>query len=206
MLSVLIIPGKHLKRQERMLHNQLRGEDYEVITTPTWNEGLAIAKGDYVCFLERESTVSDNYFHDLLDTFLEQPSFRKLAFVSPSINKPSWLSIKRIFGYKIEQSTIVPNFLKGSIFPYSIQVGYLPGAIIRKSVINKIDLDDLEKDPVMGSVRMSLKFWSTGQRCLIDPRAVYTTFKTPIEMAIIIKDGLPKDIKKLVGMFVRESI
>lgn len=204
MLSVLLVPGKHTGRQERSLQSELRGEDYEIITAPTWNDGLDVAAGEYVCFVEPEAHFSDNFFHDLLDVFLEQPSFRKLAFVAPSGSKPSWMSTKRVYGYKITDSTIVPSFAKSSIAPYSIQIGYLPGAIIRKSILG--NLDDVQKDPIMGSVRMCLKFWANGLRCLIDPRAVYTVPVTPIELGIYIKDGLPEDIEELVNMFERESI
>lgn len=204
MLSILLIPGKHLKRQEMMLQRELRGEEYEIINAPSWSDGLEVAKGEYVCFMEPEARVSDSFFHDLLDVFLEQPSFRKLAFVAPSVSKPSWLSTKRVYGYKISKSTIIPSFSKSSISPYSIQIGYLPGAIMRKSILP--NLDDIEKDPIMGSVRLCLNFWSNGLRCLVDPRAVYTVTTTPIELGIFIQDGLPEDIEELVNMFERESI
>ncbi len=203
MLSVLLLQNKHTKRQEKSLSNELRGEDHELITANSWAEGLKKSKGEYVCFIEMEARVSDNFFHDLLDVFLDQPSFRKLAFVAPSVSKPAWFDSKRIYGYSISEAGIVPIPMKSSVSPYFIQIGYLPGAIIRKSIIE--NLEDVEKDPVMGSVRMSLNFWSNGLRCLIDPRAVYVT-NSLVEQAIFIQDQLPEDVERLRQMFKREAI
>lgn len=185
------------------MRSELRGEDHEIVSASTWKEGLKLAKGEYVCLIEPEARVSDNFFHDLLDVFLEQPSFRKLAFVASSVSKPAWFDSKRIYGYNISETGIAPIPVKSSISPYSIQIGYLPGAIIRKSVVQ--NLEDIERDPVMGSVRMSLNFWSNGLRCLIDPRAVYVT-NSLVEQAILIEDQLPEDVEKLVQMFKREAI
>ena len=204
MLSVLLIKGKHARHQEKVLGSELRGEEHELITETSWDEGLKIAKGEYVCLVEPEARVSDNFFHDLLDVFLEQPSFRKLAFVAPSISKPEWFDTKRIYGYKINEIGITPSYIKSSISPYSIQIGYLPGAIIRKSILG--NLADVERDSVMGSVRISLRFWSEGLRCLIDPRAIYVTGAPHVEIPLLIEDSLPKDMTKLVRMFRREII
>ncbi len=204
MLSVLLLRGKHFKAQEKMCILELKGEDCEILACDNWNAGLKGAKGEYISFLEPEATLSYNYFHDLLDVFLEQPSFRKLAFVAPAVTKTSWFGNKSIYGYKIATSGVWPSFIKSSISPYSIQVGYLPGAVIRKSVMKSLEF--FEVDPVMGSVGASLGFWQNGLRCLLDPRAIYTSPEKKLDTPITIENEVPKDIEKLIRMFKREVV
>ncbi len=206
MLSLILIDNQHTDTLEKFCHQELRGEEYEIVRADSWFEGFNQVKGDVVTFLEPTFDLSDNYFHDLLDTFLEQPSFRKMAMVaSPTANR-EWLPNKKVYGYLVSPTSVLPSNIKSSSRPYTIQIGYIPGAVLRKVVLDNVINEDFGSDILMDSINLSLHFWQHGLRCILNPQTTYYTSMVNIDIPIKVIDGLPEDIGELMLMFRRELI
>lgn len=204
LLSVIIPEAD--KRTQFMCKQQLKGLDYEIISTPGWNEGIKYASGEFVCLVESGSEISDGYFWDNLRIFTSQPSFRKLAMVSPEIAHKEWETT--IFGYLLStdgtKPSVLPSHVRSSSQPYAIQIGYIPGSIIRRVVAEHTILGD---DMLFDSIRLSLSLWAAGSRCFINPDTTYIdSSERKIQFPTSYDGELPKEIKDLVQMFRREMV
>lgn len=203
MLSVILKNSDYTDKLEKLCAFELRGEEAELIRADSWQEGLDKSKGQYVCFLEGRFALSDDYFHNLLDVFLDQPSFRKMAMVTPSLAKVHW-NDKRIYGYSVQQNlTVSPTSNRNSSSTYSIEIGYIPGAIIRKAVLTELPMF-FGDNPLSDSIYLSLRFWNSGQRCLLNPRVTYFTDAEDVDGQS--KVARETDVSKLLVLFKREMI
>lgn len=164
--------------------------DAEIIVADSWSKGLDKAKCDFVCLIEPDCLVSSGYFTSNYNLFKKNSQFRKLAMVTSSVGLNNWGN--RIFGYTLEQvqygdgkkgiSTkdweIQPTREKKSSSLFPIQVGFLPGAIIRKSAmqdilshVQNIDNQDLAKL----SIDASFYLWGSGRRVHVNPNTTYVS-------------------------------
>lgn len=205
MLTVVIPTGEHSEFAEKICRRELKGMDHEVIQADNWDEGLGRAKGEFISFLEPQSRVSKNYFKKNLRVFTSQPLFRKLVMVASSVDVPE--SAHNIYGYLLSlegtQSNILPSRIKSSTEPYGIQVGYIPGAILRRNMIPQGLFFD---DPVASSVKISLELWQRGWRLLLNPNTIYSSSTmTRLDLPRQI-EGLPETVKDLALQFKREMI
>ena len=146
-----------------------------------------VPDSEYVCYIEADCLVNSGYFGSMMGLFKKNPYYRKLAMLSPSVGVKYWHD--RVFGYNIDRewSKIVDNQqtnnihlypikAKKSTSTYAIQVGYMPGSIIRTSALKDVlKKNQCKGDELEMSARLSLAFWDTGRRVHVNPNSTYVT-------------------------------
>lgn len=204
LLSVIIPEAD--KKTHALCKAELRGLDYEIISTTGWNDGIKHASGEFVSLIEPGADLTSGYFWDNLRIFTSQPSFRKLAMVSSAVSNLTWETT--IYGYLLSTAgskpSVMPSHIQSSSQPYAIQVGYIPGSIIRRIVAENMKLSD---DMLFDSVRLSLSLWAAGSRCFLNPDTVYLdNSDRKIQFPVSYDGELPPEISNLMQMFRREMI
>lgn len=194
------------------LHKELKDiPGADLIVVDNWFDALPRAKKNlYVCFVEADCLVNSGYFSSQLGLFKKNPYFRKLAMLSSATGVNNWSN--KFYGYSLGNNYsagVIPNKDKKSSVVYPVQIGYVPGALIRVSMLHKALMDikatsSMEKDLVYYSTVLSLAFWSQGDgnRVHINPNTTYVSTEDyingigkPVEQAKVLKDK-----------FLRESI
>jgi hypothetical protein len=203
LLSVIVPKDERL---QEICKSELKGLDYEVISTSNWKDGLKHATGEYVAFIEAGSDISEGYFWDNLRIFTSQPSFRKLAVVGSAISDGEHQS--PLFGYLLSTQgskvEALPSHLQSSSNPYAAQIVYLPGAVIRRSVLAGFTFS---KDLLVDSVRLSLQLWATGSRVYLNPNTTYFDgSERRIMFPFEYRATLPPTIIQVTTMFKREMV
>jgi hypothetical protein len=165
-LLTVIVP-QVLEGQRRSLQTGLDGISNEIIED-TWVEGIKKAQGDFICFMEVGSFVSEGYFKQNLSLFIDNPSYRKLAMISGVVDLPDE---SRVYSYHYNAS-VEPVRRAASKTPYCIQIGFIGGSIVRRSALTKIK-PILDGDIVDISANMSIQLWSNGSRIMLNPAATY---------------------------------
>lgn len=164
----------------------------------------------YVCFVEADCLVNSGYFSSQLGLIKKNPYLRKLAMFSASTGVNNWAN--KFYGYNVGNNYsdgIIPNRTKKSTQPYPIQIAYVPGAVIRYSMLVPL-LDKLkannswENDLVFLSTQLSLGFWrqGDGNRVYINPNATYVTTEEYVNAI----GKFENEAADLYTMFSRESI
>ncbi len=177
--------------------------DHEIIMPLRWSAGLGRAKGEYICFLEKDCVLAPRYFASLMDQFVDKPSFRKLAMVSPALGINSYNRL--LYGYRVRGRDVYPSLVPSSTSPYQIQIGYVPGSIIRRSAIGA--LSPRAQDAVTDSVNMSLYLWSNGQRVIIVPTTLYISTDVNLDSPYWFRRSHNiHDMAKVIQQFKREEI
>lgn len=128
----------------------------------TWKD----AKSEFITFVPPGHQVSDGYFNELLSVFSDRPLFRKLSMVSPSIDIKGE---SPVFGWLVSPTSIMPSRIRSSSEPYAVQIGYLPGAIIKKTALERLQPNFSTAD-LDNSINISLELWDSGLRCFIHPK------------------------------------
>lgn len=150
-----------------MLEVELEGIEYEIIKR-TWAKGLPKAKGSFVCLLETDCAVEKGSIRDNLAVFMKNPSYRKLAMVSPTVDFPdmeeplifSWNN--GLKGYHASQLRSIRD----------CRIGYVPGAIIRRTSLLKSNLSRIENAQML-TTDVCFDFWSRGLRVSVNPETIY---------------------------------
>ena len=130
--------------------------------------------------------------------------------MSSSTGVNNWAN--KFYGYTVgngHADGIVPSTDKKSGSPYPIQIGYVPGAIIRRKMldnaIKSLKLSNgAERDLVQYSTCISLAFWQQGDGnpVYINPNATYVTTEDYVnDIGHFKHDGA-----KVVDMFRKQSI
>lgn len=145
----------------------LRG--INVIEAPSLKEGLPQTRAEFVSFVG-EGLLDSKHFKDNLQVFLDQPKFKKLAMVSTAVANRSLED--KCFGFTLEPTGLVPVDHKSSSLPYALQIGYLPGAILRRSSVEHV-AQYLTGNAMQDSYQASIDFWLTGKMCYINPAITY---------------------------------
>lgn len=205
-LSIIIPEGKKAKFTELLCEHELQGLKHEIIHAPTWKEGLLEAKGEFICFVEPDSDFSKDYFATNLKVFTSQPLYRKLAMVASAVEILE--SEHKLYGYLLSLEgtlpSLLPSRIKSSQEPYSVQIAYLPGAIIRRSALENVDL--IVDDPIAASVKISVDFWLNGTRLCLNPNTTYTPhMERSLDIPMHLQ-GLPETVASLIPMFRRELV
>lgn len=182
--------------------------DVEILVQPTWD--VSKVKNLYVCLLEADCLVNSGYFTSMLGLFQKNKMFRKLAMLSSSVAVNQWHN--KFYGYSIEDEYadgVVPIRDKKSRAVYPVQIGYIPGAIIRTKMLQEAIKEDgysdsWEDDLVFLSVQLSLCFWrqGDGNPVHINPNTTYVTTEDYVNDI----GRFPVDAGHLVEMFSKESI
>ncbi len=184
--------------------------DASLLVSKHWLDVLDEVKTTYVCFVEADCLVSSGYFNSQIGLFKKNPYFRKLAMLSTATAVNKWDN--KFYGYTIGDNHadgIVPVKTKKSSSVYPVQVGYVPGAVMRMGMLTQA-LQDLnmkngaEQNLVELSTVLSLAFWQQGDgnRVHINPNSAYVTTEDYVnDITKMDHDGA-----KVIDMFRKESI
>lgn len=195
MLSVVIPKNGHSTLYTELVSKHaLEGMDHEVIVAPSWLEGMMQSRGEFICFLDEHCDFPINYFKNNLHIFNSQPLFKKLAMISPAVDVET---NHHIYGYILSlegiEPVLAPSRIKTSSEPYKAQIGYLPGAMVRRSSIRRFNISNHR--PIASSVNVSLDIWQNGSMVYINPQAIYRPkAEERIDIPVRLK-GLPKHIE-----------
>lgn len=185
MLSVVIVDS-HEPNVIKLTYENLWREiknipDAELLVTDDWVGALEKIKNTYICFVEADCLVSSGYFESQTGLFKKNSHFRRLAMLSSATAVNDWHN--RFFGYELGNDYsdgVIPNTKKKANVPQAVQVGYVPGAIIRVSMLKKLlgnlDISNAWWDDLTSlSAKLSIGFWmqSDGNRVHINPNATY---------------------------------
>lgn len=196
MISFIVKNSSATKVINRILNEN--ANNFEVIFVDTWAEGIAQSEQDYVCLTNKIFMISSKYSKKLLKPFTVH--YRKLAMVSPAIGLESWN--QKIFGYKLEDGLVTPLVQPSSLQPYLVQIGPITGAVIRRSALKDFQFTE---DEILDSINLSLHLWSTGQRVILNPEAVYYSF-TWENQEIPDEIELPDNMEEVEQLFSHELI
>lgn len=161
----------------------------ELLLADNWEDGIMRARNDFICLVEPDCLVSSGYFASNLGLFTKSDHFRKLAMVTSAVGLDNWAN--RIFGYKLEsieygdpkvmstsEMEIRPVKTKTQNSLFAIEIGFLPGAVIRKSVARYL-LNEFKqlrtKNLVQLSTETSFRLWETGRRVHVNPNTTYVS-------------------------------
>lgn len=150
-----------------MLEKELEGIEYEIIRR-VWSNGLEKAKGNFVVLLEPDSAIERGSIRDNLKVFTDNPSYRKLAMVSPTVDFPD-VPVPLIFSWNDGLKGYHASQLKTM---RDCRIGYVPGAVIRRTSLLKSNLTHIE-NPLNITRDVSFDFWSRGLRVSVNPETIY---------------------------------
>lgn len=201
MISVIIPHSLESELTKEWAIAELTGLDHEIIMDDSWAEGAKKAKGEYVCFLEKDCVLGGDYFSSLLANFTDNPSFRKLAVVAPNLGVNSYKQL--VYGYRLTPTSVLPSELSSSRSAHLIQIAYIPGALIRRSALGSLSVG--QTDPMMDSVNLSIYFWNNGTRILLDPDVLYISTDEALKLPHQF-DPIATNLADLTEMWARELV
>lgn len=142
-------------------------EGFQLLVSPDWFSVLPDVTNKYICFVESDCLVTPDYFKIQLKALTEN-LIRRTSMLTSATAVKYWKN--RFFGYQLGEvydDFVLPVSKNKSNTLYPIQVGYVPGAIIRVSMLEKAlaslgDVKDLQNDLVYLSTQLSLAFWQQG--------------------------------------------
>lgn len=202
LLSVILPNSQETELTEEWCRKELKGIDHEIIVDTNWSRGFLRAKGEFISFLEADCVISEGYFKKLLEVFKDKPSYRKLAMVTPVLGANSWTT--QIFGYLLSPTSIMPSRIRSSSELYLIQIGFIPGAIIRRTSL--VGVLPKNKDVMMESVNLSVFLWENGQRVALNPEAVYVSADDQLDLPYHVERQLVERLEPIITMWKRELI
>jgi len=181
----------------------------ELTVEQHWFDSLD-TKNRYVCLLETDCLVNSGYFSSQIGLFKKNPMFRKLSMLSSATAVNNWDN--KFYGYSLGNNYadgVIPNREKKSRSVYPVQIGYVPGAVVRLNMLKKA-LRDLkvnnswENDLVYLSTQLSLAFWrqGDGNPVHINPNTTYVTTEDYVNDI----GKFDNEAGDLVNMFAKESI
>lgn len=150
----------------------------ELIVADSWLNSIGQVKNRYVCFVEADCLVSSGYFNSMMGLYKKNPMNRKLAVMSSSTAVKDWAN--KFYGYAhhtiqsgedegvaTKNAYIKPVTIKKSSGTYPVQIAYIPGSIIRVSMLENFLKDNkiangIENDLVYFSTELSTGFWTQG--------------------------------------------
>ena len=187
----------------------------ELIIENDWLDAIQKVSNDFICFVESDCLVTSGYFQSQLGLMKKNKYFRKMAVMSSATSVKIWAN--KIYGYNVGQSHmdgVIPNKVKKSTSPYPVEIAYIPGAIVRVSMLGRL-LEEMkpvpgwQSDLVYFSTQLSLGFWSQGvgngigNMVYINPNASYATTEDYVNDISRIDTDLPEQTFK---MFRSQSI
>lgn len=207
----------------------------EIILSDSWAEGLQKVRTPYVSLVEPDCVFSANYYasnfgliqkaHAKVQGGEKQPmgggGYQKLAMIASCLGIRDYGN--RIYSYELgkiplegkfstpqgdlsmKEWHIVPARKKLNMKLYHVQVGFVPGAIIRVSAIKDIIDDDLwdGNDLVKLSTALSFYLWDTGRRIEVNPNTTYVSSDSNLEKPPLFAVKVPD---KVANIFHQEGI
>lgn len=188
----------------------------EILVEDSWTEGLRKVRTPMVCLVEADCVLSAHYLSSnfgLMNQHVTKGGkgggYNRLAMIS------SCLGIKRfddrIYNYELKKvkdkdmkyHQIQPEREKRSTSLYHVQVGFVPGAIMR---MRSLDIDSLpwdSKNLVEMSTIVSFHLWNTGRRIQLNPNTTYVSGDEYIEHPPKFDPKLPDNARNI---FTKERI
>lgn len=205
----------------------------EVILEDTWTEGLKKVRTPYVCLVEPDCVFSANYFasnvglikkaheHTVPNKWGGGGGNQKLAMIASCLGVRDFGN--RIYNYELKKIKlpgedmidgkeleirewhIQPKRDKLNMKLYHVQVGFVPGAVIRMSAIKDIIEDELWDgiDLVKLSTALSFYLWDTGRRIQLNPNTTYVSTDKNLEKPPLFTTKVPL---KVSNLFTQEMI
>lgn len=155
--------------------------DADIVVAKDWFDALD-TKNKLISFIEPDCLLSSGYYESLTGHLKKNPQMGHMAVLSSSTAVNQWAS--RFFGYNIGSTYsdgIVPNLdKKATSLPfYTIQVAYIPGAVIRtkmiKEILKDMKINGQDMNLVQMSTLLSLAFWRKKWMVYIAPATTYCT-------------------------------
>lgn len=157
----------------------------ELLIRDKWFD-LEDIKNRYVCFVEADCLVSPGYFKSQLEGFTKKGFSRNMGIMASATAVNYWDN--QIYGYSIGEGIqrIIPSRNKKSSNSFTTQIAYIPGAIMRmtmlKACLKDLDVKDIQGDLVYLSMILSMTFWERsalssgkGYRVCLNPKVSYLT-------------------------------
>jgi hypothetical protein len=204
----------------------------EIILEDTWGEGLRKVRTPYVSLVEPDCTLSANYYSSNVGLMHKTLSgkaggkgagrgaggggYTKLAMISSCLGIRDFGN--RIYNYtldKVEDMNVngvigkgwhpMPDRGKRSLQLYHVQIGFVPGAIIRMSAIKDIMEDELwdDRNLVKLSTALSFYFWDTGRRIQVNSNTTYVSLNNNLEKPELFETRVPL---RVANIFTQERI
>lgn len=192
----------------------------EILLEDSWSEGLKKVRTPYVSLVEPDCVFSSSYYasnyglikkaHEKGAPYKGGGGYQKLAMLS------SCLGIKdfgnRVYNYeldKVREGEVSGVQMKGwhicatktklNMKLYSVQVGFVPGAVIRMSAIKDIIEDELwdGNDLVKLSTALSFYLWNTGRVVQLNPNTTYVSSDGNLEKPPLFETHIPDKVRNL---------
>lgn len=151
------------------LYKELKDiKGFELLVSDNWFEELGTIKNDYICFVESDCLVSPGFFKKQIED-LTVTNLRRIAMLTSVVSVTQWDNY--FYGYNIVgqyNDSVVPITQRKSSVRYPVQIGYFPGAIIRKKMLMEVlktitIYPNWNSDLVFLSAQLSMAFWRQGQ-------------------------------------------
>lgn len=217
MISVIILDGGEPKVTQLTFENLYKElkDIYgsELLIKDKWFE-LDDIKNRYVCFVEADCLVSKGYFKNQLEGLNSKGYARQIGIMSSATSVSYWDN--KIYGYKtdIDLMGVMPNRKQKSFSPFTVQVAYIPGSIIRlsmlKTCLSGLDIKGLHNDLVYLSYELSMAFWNRssgsqgkGYRIYLNPKNSYLTTENYVNDIGKFESSV---VPEVFNLFSKESI
>jgi hypothetical protein len=154
----------------------------ELLVSPNPLQELGNIKNKYICFVEADCLVSSGYFSSMIGLFRKNPASRRSGMLASGIGVGHWGN--RFYGYEVvkfkgeSRSHVQPVKEKKSRYQYTVQIGYVPGAIINAKMLRELEGLELDfSNLIRMSTDISLAFWrmGDGHSVSINPNTTYVT-------------------------------
>jgi hypothetical protein len=204
----------------------------EIILEDSWSEGLKKVRTPYFSLVEPDCVFSSSYFssnvgliqkaHAKTGKYKDWQRYgggggnQKLAMITSCLGVRDFGN--RIYSYELDKVKdintekvtgkgwhIQPNRAKLNMKLYYIQVGFVPGAVIRTSAVKDIIEDELwdGNDLVKLSTALSFYFWNTGREVQLNPNTTYVSTDKGLEKPPLFDTHVPD---KVANIFTQQGI
>lgn len=181
----------------------------EIVVDHNWFNALSKVKNKYICFVEPDCLVSSGYFNSLIGHMKKNPQLGKLGILSTATAVDNWAV--RFYGYHLGDDYsdgVIPNTeKKNTKLPfYTIQIAYIPGALIRtgmlRTILKDTKLEGSDENLVNLSTKLSFAFWKKNYMINIAHNSTYVSTEKYInEITKCVANP-----EQLAGKFKAESI
>lgn len=168
MILSVVVP-KLQKAQWERLEEELKFVDWELIVHKDPVKALELLSGRFVVFMEEDSAFAPGSVRRCLETFEGNPSYRKLAAVSPAVD---FDAIEGRVGLMYDEGIQLTSINGSSTETNPVSVGYFYGTVYRTTAYRKAVISH-KKDALYKSIQISDYFWSNGLRVELHPLATY---------------------------------
>lgn len=191
------------------LKKELQGIDgARLLIEKSWWAGLKKVETPFVCLLEDDCILSPGYISINLNLMTQASTgvgnyrgggYTKLAMLASAVGLNRFSEL--FYGYYAFGKEVVCDVEAYDSEPYHIQIGFVPGAIMRYVSIKDAEVNWDDSNLIRLSTLVSSFLWETNRRVKLNPNTVYVS--TNEELEDIFEYRLPE---KVATLFKRENI